>query len=86
MREIVEQDSKEGCDDENLDDVRAACHRYNSNLRDADIVHGADSASKKVPPIRPSLNPALSLSFELMSKEPPTGALRHSASPRNGYH
>jgi hypothetical protein len=50
--------------------VGAACHRYNSNLRDVDIVHGADSASKKGPPIRPSLNPALSLSFELMSKEP----------------
>jgi hypothetical protein len=35
MREIVEQDSKEGCDDENLDDVGAACHRYNSNLCNA---------------------------------------------------
>ena len=32
MREIVEQGSEEGCDDENLDDVGAACHRYNSNL------------------------------------------------------
>jgi hypothetical protein len=50
--------------------VGAACHRYNSNLRDVDIVHGADSTSKKGPPIRPSLNPALSLPFELMSKEP----------------
>jgi hypothetical protein len=72
MREIVERDPQEGGDSENLDDVGAACHRYNSNLRDADIVHGADSASKKVPPIRPSSNPTLSLSFELMSKEPPT--------------
>jgi hypothetical protein len=44
MREIVERDPQEGGDSENLDDVGAACHRYNSNLRDADIVHGADSA------------------------------------------
>jgi hypothetical protein len=43
MREIVERDPQEGDDSENLDDVGAACHRYNSNLRDADIVHGADS-------------------------------------------
>jgi hypothetical protein len=49
MREIVERDPQEGSDSENLDDVGAACHRYNSNLRDADIVHGADSASKKRP-------------------------------------
>jgi len=61
MREIVERDPQEGSDSENLDDVGAACHRYNSNLRDADIVHRADSASKKVPPIRPSLNPGFVL-------------------------
>jgi hypothetical protein len=30
MREIVEQGSEEGCDDEDLDDVGAACHRENS--------------------------------------------------------
>jgi hypothetical protein len=40
MREIVERDSQEGGDGENLDDVGATCHRYNSNLRDADIVRG----------------------------------------------
>ena len=34
MREIVERDPQEGGDSENLDDVGAACHRYNSNLRD----------------------------------------------------
>ena len=40
MREIVEQGSEEGCDDENLDDVGAACHRYNSNLCNANILDG----------------------------------------------
>jgi hypothetical protein len=33
MREIVERDPQEGGDGENLDDVGAACHRYNSNLQ-----------------------------------------------------
>jgi hypothetical protein len=28
MREIVEPDRQDGGDDENLDDVGAACHRY----------------------------------------------------------
>jgi hypothetical protein len=37
MREIVERDPQEGGDSENLDDVGAACHRNNSNLRDADM-------------------------------------------------
>jgi hypothetical protein len=40
MREIVERRSQEGGDGENLDDVDTACHWYNSNLRDADIVRG----------------------------------------------
>ena len=35
MREIVERDPQKDGDSENLDDVGAACHRYNSNLRDA---------------------------------------------------
>lgn len=40
MREIVEREPKDGGDGENFDDIGAACHWYNSNLREADIVHG----------------------------------------------
>jgi hypothetical protein len=38
MREIVEREPKDGGDGENFDDIGAACHWYNSNLREADIV------------------------------------------------
>jgi hypothetical protein len=38
MREIVEREPKDGGDGENFDDIGAACHWYNSNPREADIV------------------------------------------------
>jgi hypothetical protein len=45
MREIVEQESYKGGDGENLDEVEAVCHRYNSTLRDTDV-YMANSSTK----------------------------------------
>jgi hypothetical protein len=37
MCEIEEKESYKGGDGENLDEVEAICHQYNSNLRDTGV-------------------------------------------------
>ena len=72
MREIVEQGSEEGCDDENFDDVGAVIGTTTTPIFVMRISYMAQIQPVKRSPYKASLNLALSLSFELMSKEPAT--------------